>query len=132
MSRHRSTRKLPSKLVLGDPRALAAISHPARARIVDELYAGQRMTASELAPMLGLSASAASYHLRTLARWGLVRRIGGRPDARERPYERAADRLVWSTDVASEAVSEALTAQYLARLHADLQRWSALASTETS
>lgn len=78
-------------LTLEDPAALRALAHPARQRVVTALYAGREaLTATQAARLCGLSASAMSYHLRALEKWGIVRR-GESADGRERPWLAAAD-----------------------------------------
>lgn len=90
----RVTERRPRELVLDDPRMIRAIAHPARITIVETLYGGtEELTASECAELAGLSASAMSYHLRALEKWGVIERAPTRPDARERPWRAAADSL---------------------------------------
>ncbi|MGI8869717.1 MAG: MarR family transcriptional regulator [Mycobacteriales bacterium] len=60
---------------------------------IDYLYAGREMTATELAEKAGVSPSAMSYHLRSLARWGVIERVGADTDARERRWRAAGDSL---------------------------------------
>jgi len=55
-----------------DPRLLRAIAHPARNRILNELSAGGPMRAADIARELGIPANQASFHLRQLAKYGLV------------------------------------------------------------
>ena len=55
-----------------DPRILRAISHPVRLRILDELTAGGPQRAADMAKVLGVPANQASFHLRQLAKYGLV------------------------------------------------------------
>ena len=55
-----------------DPRVLRAIAHPARNRILTELSAAGPMRAADVAAELGIPANQASFHLRTLAKYGLV------------------------------------------------------------
>jgi DNA-binding transcriptional ArsR family regulator len=55
-----------------DPRALRALAHPARLAILERLRSQGPATATECAETAALSPSACSYHLRALARWGLV------------------------------------------------------------
>ena len=52
--------------MLTDPRAIKALAHPARLAVIDELFAGRQLTATECAEIAGLSPSAMSYHLRAL------------------------------------------------------------------
>lgn len=70
---------------LSDPRALRAVAHPARLAILELLQQRESATATECAEYAGLSPSACSYHLRTLAKWGLVEEAGG-GRGRERPW----------------------------------------------
>ena len=60
------------QVVLSDPRAIKALAHPARLAVIDELFAGRELTATECAQVAGLSLSAMSYHLRALEKWGIV------------------------------------------------------------
>jgi DNA-binding transcriptional ArsR family regulator len=55
-----------------DPRVLRAIAHPVRNRILDELGATGPMRAADIAQALGIPANQASFHLRQLAKYGLV------------------------------------------------------------
>ena len=113
-------------LVLTDPRALRALAHPARTAVVDDLYQGNVRTSSQLAAITGLSASAMSYHLRALEKWGIVRRATSaehQRDARERPWERAARGLSWAGHDAGSAASDTLLGIYLGRLARDLAAW---------
>lgn len=67
--------------------AIRAMAHPARLRVIDELYSGRvERTATELAVLVGLSPSAMSYHLRALERAGIIERAPRRADSRERPW----------------------------------------------
>ncbi|MDX6262847.1 MAG: hypothetical protein QOH84_4535, partial [Kribbellaceae bacterium] len=68
------------RVVLTDPRAIRALAHPARQRIIDELYSGRVLTATECAELAGLTPSATSYHLRALERWGIIERAEGSTD----------------------------------------------------
>jgi DNA-binding transcriptional ArsR family regulator len=85
------------RVVLTDPRAIRALAHPARQRIIDELYSGRVLTATECAELAGLTPSATSYHLRALSRWGIIERADGSTDGRERPWQAPAASLVISS-----------------------------------
>jgi DNA-binding transcriptional ArsR family regulator len=78
---------------LTDPRAIRALAHPARLAVIDELYAGRELTATECAEIAGLSPSAMSYHLRSLERVGIVERAESTGDGRERPWRAAGSYL---------------------------------------
>ncbi|MEP7192844.1 MAG: helix-turn-helix domain-containing protein [Actinomycetota bacterium] len=77
-------------LTLTDPRAIRAIAHEARQQVIDELYGGAVLTATEAAQLCGLSPSAMSYHLRALEKWGIVVRDDTSGDGRERPWRAGA------------------------------------------
>lgn len=55
-----------------DPRILRAIAHPMRNRILGELSAAGHLRAADVAAVLGIPANQASFHLRQLAKYGLV------------------------------------------------------------
>lgn len=57
---------------LSDPRVLRAIAHPVRTRILDELYASGPARAADIARGMDIPANQASFHLRQLAKYGLV------------------------------------------------------------
>ena len=69
---------------VSDARTLRALAHPARIAILGELHSGGAGTATGFAQLCGLSPSATSYHLRALAKAGLVEQAPGRGDGRER------------------------------------------------
>ena len=53
-------------------RMLRGIAHPMRNRILEEMSAGGPMRAADVAERLGIPANQASFHLRQLAKYGLV------------------------------------------------------------
>ncbi len=55
-----------------DVRMLRGIAHPMRNRILEEMSAGGPMRAADVAERLGIPANQASFHLRQLAKYGLV------------------------------------------------------------
>jgi len=57
---------------LSDPRVLRALAHPVRGRILDEIEATGPVRAADVARELGIPANQASFHLRQLAKYGLV------------------------------------------------------------
>jgi len=68
--------------------ALRALAHPLRIRILDLLPTRGPLTASKLGEIVGESSGSTSYHLRQLAKHGLVREVEGKGTARERWWER--------------------------------------------
>jgi DNA-binding transcriptional ArsR family regulator len=115
----------PAPVVLRDPRAIKALAHPARLAVIDELFAGRKLTATECGEIAGLSASAMSYHLRALEKWGIVRRSEASGDGRERPWEAAGEGLmVDSAEPRASAAGEAiLVSRQLDRERADILGW---------
>jgi DNA-binding transcriptional ArsR family regulator len=87
-----------SVIDIDDAARIRALSHPARLAIIDYLGSGVTATATELAEVVGLSPSATSYHLRELARAGLIREAEGRGDGRERVWQGVADRFRYDSD----------------------------------
>lgn len=72
--------------LINDAAVLRALAHPARMAILTHLGQGGSVTATECAELVGLSPSATSYHLRALAKAGLVEEAPGRGDGRERVW----------------------------------------------
>src|SRR3954454_24700318 len=111
---------------LRDPRALRALAHPARLEILERLNTVGPSTATECAEVAGLSPSACSYHLRALARWGLVEEADG-GDRRERrwrsrgPFVFGDHQDTRRADVA--AAEHLLAAQVLERLSTRVLDW---------
>lgn len=71
---------------------MRAMAHPARLALLEHLRNSGPATATECAGVVGLSPSATSYHLRALARAGLVEAATGRGDGRERLWRITAER----------------------------------------
>jgi predicted ArsR family transcriptional regulator len=57
---------------ISDPRVLRAIAHPMRQRVLGELVAAGHLRAADVAQVLDIPANQASFHLRQLAKYGLV------------------------------------------------------------
>jgi DNA-binding transcriptional ArsR family regulator len=62
----------PRNATVNDPRVLRAIAHPVRVRILGEVHAAGHLRAADVADALGIPANQASFHLRQLAKYGLV------------------------------------------------------------
>jgi DNA-binding transcriptional ArsR family regulator len=78
---------LANPVKLTDPKMMRALAHPARIAIWMHLGLRGSATATECAEVAGLSPSACSYHLRTLARYGFVEEDrASAADGRERPW----------------------------------------------
>lgn len=112
---------------LTDPRALRALAHPIRISLVGLLRTHGPMTATRAAEMLGESSASASFHLRQLAKYGLVEEAGG-GRGRERPWRATAMFTHWP-DVAEgpelQAAAGLLDSVIAERYFESLMRWLA-------
>lgn len=109
-------------VTLSDPVAVRALAHPARLAVIDALYAGDVLTATQCAQLAGITPSAMSYHLRALEKHGIVLRAEPTGDGRERPWMRAGD--VLRSDLSSAGPGGAAAADMLVdhAMALDLQR----------
>lgn len=110
---------------LTDPRALRALAHPKRLALVGLLRTQGPLTATKAGELLGESSASASFHLRQLAKYGLVEEAGG-GQGRERPWRATAMFTAWP-DVAGTpelAAASGLLRIVLAERYFDqLMRW---------
>jgi DNA-binding transcriptional ArsR family regulator len=125
----------PQTTTITDPRTMRAMAHPARIEIMEHLSStGSAVTATEMAELVGLSPSATSYHLRELAKYGLVEQAPSRGDARERVWRSTS--ASWNVDAGSNtapdvrAAEQALLDVYLTRDYARIRDWLARVHTE--
>ncbi|MFF9538397.1 helix-turn-helix domain-containing protein [Streptomyces sp. NPDC014724] len=95
--------------VLSDPRALRAYAHPTRMRLVGMLRREGPSTATRAAELIGESVASCSYHLRMLAKYGLVEQAGG-GQGREKPWRAVASYTSWPAHSDDTAVDEAAVA----------------------
>jgi predicted ArsR family transcriptional regulator len=102
---------------LTDPRALRAVAHPTRLALVGLLRREGPLTATEAGEAIGESAASCSFHLRQLAKYGLVEEAGG-GRGRQRPWQATALFTEWpdgghghETDAATELLSS-VVAEY--------------------
>lgn len=112
-----------------DPRVMRAMAHPARIAIIEHLGStGAVVTATECADLVGLSPSATSYHLRELARYGLVEQAPSRGDGRERVWRSTTTSFSVQGDLdepETRASQQKLVDVYLNRDFARLREWMA-------
>ncbi|MFE9184849.1 ArsR/SmtB family transcription factor [Micromonospora haikouensis] len=108
------------RVTISDPQVMRALAHPARLAIMEHLASIESgATATECAEIAGLSPSATSYHLRALAKFGLVEQAPSRGDARERVWR--AFSPSYNVEAGQTAGSEARAAE-LALVKAHLAR----------
>src|SRR5580692_2336992 len=89
-----------------DPRALRALAHPVRLSLMGLLRTQGPLTATKAAELLGESAASCSFHLRQLAKYGLVEEAGG-GKGRERPWRATAISTEWAAGGPDPATAEA-------------------------
>lgn len=111
-----------------DAAAVRAFAHPLRVRLYYLLEADGPATASGLAVRVGESSGSTSYHLRQLARHGLIVEVEGRGTAKERWWEpnpkgfsMRGDRL--RADPATAAATDLLLGEFERKRAADRHRW---------
>jgi DNA-binding transcriptional ArsR family regulator len=78
-----------------DPRAIRALAHPVRMRLIELLAHTGTVTATQASEVLGESPANCAFHLRTLAKYGYVEEAGG-GHGRERPWRRTHSGLQFS------------------------------------
>jgi DNA-binding transcriptional ArsR family regulator len=105
---------------------MRALAHPTRLALLDHLHTLDQATATECAVVVGDSPSSCSYHLRALAKWGLVEETEG-SDRRERRWQVLTPLVIGDHDgprgpdvVAAE---HALTAEILNRSTTRVLDW---------
>jgi Helix-turn-helix domain len=79
---------------LTDPRALRAYAHPVRMKLVGLLRTEGPLTATRAGELLGESSGTCSFHLRQLAKYGLVEEAGG-GTGREKPWRATTTSTDW-------------------------------------
>jgi predicted ArsR family transcriptional regulator len=126
-SEHSDTSDQGSRSVkrLTDPRALRALAHPTRLSLVGLLRRDGPLTATKAGELLGESSASASFHLRQLAKYGLVEEAGG-GTGRERPWRATANFTAWpeaSEDPEQAAAGDLLSAIMVERYFEELMRW---------
>lgn len=113
---------------LTDPRALRALAHPVRMELMGLLRHGGPLTATQAGQRIGESAASCSFHLRQLAKYGLVEEAGG-GRGRERPWRATAISTEWAargddeeTDAAGALLARMVIERYMQKAIAWLER----------
>ncbi len=110
---------------LTDPRALRAYAHPVRMKLVGLLRTEGPLTATRAAELLGESSGTCSFHLRQLAKYGLVEEAGG-GTGRQKPWRATATFTDWSAtaDTPEQAAATGLLNTVIAEQYFEqLMRW---------
>jgi DNA-binding transcriptional ArsR family regulator len=111
---------------LTDPVVLRALAHPLRIKLLGFVGVNGTLTATEAAAGLKVTPAAASYHLRTLAKYGFIEDAGG-ASWRERPWRltRTGASFGWDED-AEDPAGRALTRVVYAEWFEHIERYQAL------
>lgn len=135
---------MPESVVqLTDPRALRAVAHPTRLKLLGELRRVGPLTATEAGGRIGESPAGCSFHLRLLARYGLVEEAGG-GRGRARPWQATAMGHEWASrgpggepDEASDMLSRVVVQRWfeealdwVERRAEDTEEWAEAAISE--
>lgn len=84
----------PRGFLVEEPATLRAMAHPIRLEILSALAVREYARAADLAKLLGEPANSISFHLRTLAKAGLIVEAPEQArDRRDRVWRRVADRF---------------------------------------
>lgn len=102
---------------IDDAKTLRALAHPTRMRLIELLGTHDTLTATQASELIGESPTNCAFHLRTLAKYGLVTEAE-RGQGRERPWRRAVTGLDITHDEspASRHASVTLVGLYLDRV----------------
>jgi len=110
---------------LTDPKALRALAHPIRLTLLGLLRNRGPLTATTAAELIGESSASTSFHLRQLAKYGLVEEAGG-GTGRERPWRATTMFTYWpetSDDPKVTAAAGMLRSVVAEQLFNKLMRW---------
>jgi DNA-binding transcriptional ArsR family regulator len=112
---------LEGSVEVTDVRALRALAHPLRNRLLGQLRLNGPATASQLGRVVGESSGSTSYHLRQLAAYGFVEEVEGQGTARER-WWRARHRMTsWhAADIVTQEGGEEVEDE-LIRMQLDMR-----------
>ncbi len=110
---------------LNDPKALRALAHPTRLALLGQLRIHGQLTATQAGELLGESSASCSFHLRQLAKYGLVEEAGG-GQGRERPWRATTMFTSWpevADDPKVEAAAGLLSSAVADIWFGNLRRW---------
>jgi predicted ArsR family transcriptional regulator len=128
-------RQVPGRSVtrLDNATALRAYAHPVRMKLILALRTRGPLTATQAGRLLGESSGTCSFHLRQLAKYGLVEETGG-GTGREKPWRATTTSTSWDevqetpeAAAAAGLLSEVLVESYFATL----KRWLAARPAES-
>ena len=118
---------------LDNAKALRAYAHPVRMKLIVALRTRGPLTATQAGRLLGESSGTCSFHLRQLAKYGLVEETGD-GIGREKPWRATATSTNWDdspqdpeTAAAASFLTEVLAESYFGQL----KRWLELRGGES-
>jgi DNA-binding transcriptional ArsR family regulator len=122
-----SEEQVPGRSIarLDNATALRAYAHPVRMKLILALRTRGPLTATQAARLLGESSGTASFHLRQLAKYGLVEETGD-GTGREKPWRATATSTDWDEmpKTPEAAAAAGLLSQVLVESYfAQLMRW---------
>src|SRR5580700_6140922 len=113
-----------------EPKALRALAHPIRWKLIDLLDSEDTATATRCSEVLGESVASCSYHLGILGKYGYTEMVPDQP-GREKPWrltsrlqDLAPAGLDLAGQLAAEAAAEAFLDHEIVRLKDRLRRMS--------
>ncbi|GAA0924472.1 ArsR/SmtB family transcription factor [Nonomuraea longicatena] len=112
-----------------DPGALKSFAHPLRLRMYEELERSGPSTATQLAARLGENTGATSYHLRELARHGMIEQAEGLGRGKERYWRIVPGGFSYGSagagdDEETKGALQALVDDLLRQRAEELARWT--------
>jgi DNA-binding transcriptional ArsR family regulator len=112
------------------PEQLKALGHPLRLKVLQALgETDEPLTNRELAARLEVDPGHLHFHVRMLARAGLIEPVAGR--GREKPYRAAAPHLRVGPDVRASGLASDLQAAQLGELQRAFHRYAAKGDLRT-
>lgn len=103
-----------------DPKALRALSHPFRWKLLELLTEQGPKTATQCSEVLGESVASCSYHLNMLAKYGFVTEVEG--PGRQKPWQIVRQRQSISPDELDGEAALAAEAAAMAYLDQEFER----------
>src|ERR1700728_3319408 len=110
---------------LDNATALRAYAHPVRLKLIVALRTPEPLTATQTGRLLGESSGPCSFHLRQLARYGLVEETG-EGTGREKPWRATTTSTTWDDvqKTPEAAAAASLLGEVLAESYfGELLRW---------
>lgn len=105
--------------------SLRALAHPVRVTLIEALAVHGSLTATQASDLVGESPSNCSFHLRQLARFGMIEQA--EPVGRERPWQIADGGIAVDTDALVDAefsaAAAAVNEMWVARQAAAETEW---------